>query len=115
MEDFLKKMDLKFDDLRADERDTYLRWLDDISKKQLTLDKVLLHMRAFITAIEKELAKEPEFIYQLGGLIKRENRSNIFMKARLSNYLLIESMLTSPARAKEALQQALGNVKTPKI
>ena len=96
----LKKYNLKYEDLNQAERETFNMWLESLQKGTLTTEKVkdyLLNMKA---SVEQELTKS-----DVGS------KQDLFLKARLRNYMLLEAFLSSPQKAKEAIERALAGVK----
>jgi hypothetical protein len=112
IDSILEKFNLKFEDLTSVERETFLTWLDALQKNQLSLEKVREYIHTARSAVEEQLVNEPEFIRIF--LFKVENRKQIFLKARLRNYMLIEAFLSSPDKAKEAIERALASIKPGK-
>lgn len=99
--------DLTYDRLTSDERETLHGWLERLSAKALVVEDIKKHLRVMIGSVEQELVNTDEFEYVFFGLFKRVNRKHLFLKARLRNYLLLEAFVTSPERAKEALESQL--------
>jgi len=105
MDDFLKSIGIntngvKYDDMSRAERDTVHMWLDALKKSELTIEKVKEYIHQMRDAVEIELTKT--------GLGKDED---IFLKARLRNYMMLEAFLLTPEKAKKALENQLSNVK----
>jgi len=103
MDEFLKSLgiDVKYEDLNATERATLYSWVDSLQKSELTIEKVKGYITTMRESVEQDLTKTT--------LDKRED---IFLKARLRNYILLEGFLYGPERAKQALKKALEGVKT---
>ena len=83
-----------FDDLRQDEKESYFKLLDLAEKSKITLDDVKKHIHQMRMSVEFALASE-----------KLAKNEDLFLKARLKNYILLESLFERPERAKETLQQ----------
>lgn len=98
----------KFDSLRVEEQAEFLKMLEDVQKASLTPERMHAHVVALRESVERELVNEPEFNFIF--IFRVPNRKQIFLKARLANYLLLESFLHSPQRAKAALDDALANL-----
>ena len=90
-----------YDELTGPERDTYHKWLNTIATSAITPDDMRRHIQSMRLAVETELIDTDEFIYFLW--FKRINRKHVLLKARLKNYLLLETFLNRPERAKEML------------
>lgn len=104
-----EKFGLKIDSLNSVEKETYFKMLDSVQEAQMTPEKLRLHIGSMRDAVIKELINEPEFIRVL-GIFKVENRKQILLKARLQVYILLESFLLSPEKAKEQLESMIANV-----
>lgn len=100
LDELLKKFgfDLKYDQLTEDEQKTLHSWSDNLSKKELTLGHVVDYVSAMRQAVEKELT-----------VTDLSNKQDIFLKARLKNYMMLDAFLTSPIKAKEALEKQINS------
>ncbi len=96
MNEILEKWGVKYEDLNAMEKETLNKMLEDLSKTQLTLDKVKTYLATMRDSVEQELTKT--------GL---NSKQDLFLKARLRNYMLLEAFLSTPEKAKQALEQAM--------
>lgn len=105
VDDILSKRGLTQENLSKAERESLNSWLEVLSKNEMTVDKIRNHIEAMKYAVEQELVSEPEFNYIL--VFKVQNRKQIFLKARLKNYMLLEAFLASPERARQALKDQL--------
>ena len=110
MDDILKKFGVKFEDLNTVERDTLLGWVEAMNQNKLTLSTVKEYISRMKDSVAEQLADEPEFERVL--IFSFPNRKQILLKARLRNYILFESLLESPERAKKAVEKAVANIKT---
>ncbi len=98
LDDVLVKYNLKYEDLRSDERETLNVWLQALQQGQLTLEKVKSYVTGMRESIEQEVTKV--------GLTKEQD---LFLKARLRNYILLEGFLSTPEKAKEQLDRAISS------
>lgn len=96
---FLKQHDLKYEDLNAVEKETYHNMYQAIQEGALSIEKIKDYIGSMKASIEEELTR-----YDLGS------KQDIFLKARLRNYMLLEGMLAGPEKAKKALEEALGRI-----
>jgi hypothetical protein len=96
----LDKFGVKYEDLTTAEKDTLQEWTKALASKELTLADVKDHIRALIEAVERELAN-----YNLN------KDQDLFLKARLKNYLMISDFLTGPDKAKKYIEQSISNLK----
>lgn len=99
------KYNIKIEDLNALEKESYYQMLEEVQKSQLTIEKLKVYIEGMRDAVSKDLISEPEFIRIF--IFKFENRKQIYLKARLQNYILLLSFLLSPERAKEQLENAV--------
>lgn len=100
IDDFLEKFNVKYEELEAAERDTLHEMYTAVQQTQLTPEKLKDHIAVMKAGVENELAKS-----DIG------KGQDIFLKARLRNYLLLEAFLMSPERARQALEAALAGYK----
>lgn len=111
MEDIFDKVSeatgVPFEDLKEMERQTVMRWASIISTKEITVTTIRDFVISVKRAIENDLVKTNEFEYYFFGLLKRVNRQHIFLKARLQNIMMFESVLEGPAKARQALDSYL--------
>ena len=98
LNDFLSKFGLKYDDLKDEERNYLMRMVTSIAKKELTIHDVEANIKGMIESVARELSEESV-----------PRRKDIFLKARLKNYLLLYDILTAPEKAKKALEKQLKN------
>lgn len=83
-----------FDELRDFEKDTYFKMLEVAESGKITLDYVIKAVKAMREKLEFTLATED-----------LSRRKDLFLKARLKNYILLESIFDKPERAREMLDQ----------
>jgi len=99
-DNFLSKFGLKYDDLREEEREYLVRMVERVSKKQVTVKDIEESIKGMIESVARELSSE-----------SLSRRKDVFLKARLKNYLLLYDILTAPEKAKKALEKQLKNAK----
>jgi hypothetical protein len=107
-EEIEQKFGAKVEDFNSLEKETYFKMLEDVQKSQMSNEKLRDYIIAMRNAVERELINEPEFIRVF--IFKFENRKQILLKARLQNYMLLESFLISPERAKQALEDMISGM-----
>lgn len=100
MDDILQRYNLKYEDLNSAERDQLHQWMEDLSKNELTIAKVRTYIQNMRDTVEIELSK-----------VDNGSKQDTLLKARLRNYLLLDSFLTSPEKAKSAVDRALKGFK----
>ncbi len=112
IDNILEKVGLKYDDLdtigHAGEKEELNRMLTSLSQNQLTIEKVKTYISSMKFSVEQQLVDEPEFNYIF--IFKVLNRKQIYLKARLRNYMLLEAFLSTPEKAKEALDRAIAGL-----
>lgn len=100
MDDILQRYNLKYEDLNSAERDQLHQWMEDLQKNELTIAKVRTYIENMRDTVEIELSK-----------VDNGSKQDTLLKARLRNYLLLDAFLTSPEKAKVALDRALKGIK----
>lgn len=101
----LEKLGLKYEDLNNIEKETLNNWMESLQKNQLSVETLKSYILSMRDSVENELTKA-----------ENGSKQDIFLKARLRNYMLLEAFLTSPEKAKAALERSLsGMVKNKKI
>jgi len=105
--EILKQYGLTYEQLEPDERDTFHSMLKAVEGSTLTVGKIKDAIASARYSVEQELTKTPSnfFMWLLGW------KRDFSLKARLQNYMFLESMLTAPDRAKRALEEALEKAK----
>ena len=97
--EILERVGLKYNDLNSAERETLQTWTESLDKNKLTLADVKKHIPAMRDAVERDLTKA-----------KLGSKQDLFLKARLRNYMLLEAFLSTPEKAKEALERAMAGM-----
>lgn len=98
LDQYLKKKNLKFEDLTQDEKDTYLSWVKALEGKSLGLEDVRNYIRFMKSSVAATLADTKE----------EDREANLLLKARLKNYILLEDMLSGPEKASQAVAKYIG-------
>ena len=86
--------------LTADEKQTYFTMLDAVRDSQLSIEKLRDYIIQMRSAVEQELTKHD-----------LESKQDLFLKARLKNYMLLESFLISPEKAKKAYDEMVAMIR----
>lgn len=95
LEEWLNSLGIKdFDELHEDEKKEYLKWLNLAEKSQISLDDIKKHVKEMRMSVEFSLATH-----------KLSKNNDLFLKARLKNYILLENLFERPQRAKDMLEQ----------
>ena len=111
MDSMLEKFNLSFEDLNAAERETYSQWLQSLSSNTLTLGSVKDYVQNMKDQVEGELVAfiEPKTFWEF--LFRR--KKDVYLTARLRNYMLLLAFLSGPEKARKALERSLSKI-TPK-
>ncbi len=99
MDKILEKLGLSYSDLSYAERETLQSWSESLSAGSLTLEKLREYITAMRDSVEQELTQTTH-----------NSKQDIFLKARLRNYILLEAYLTSPEKAKKAIELQLSGI-----
>jgi hypothetical protein len=99
IDEILVKYGLKYEDLSIPERATLNVWLNNIQEGQMSIPKIQEYLVSMREAVETELTK-----HDLGS------KQDLFLKARLRNYMLLSAFLVSPEKAKEQLENAIAGI-----
>jgi hypothetical protein len=103
MDEILERLGYKYEDLTTAERETLHSWTEALTKNELTLGHVKTYIASMRDSVEQELAET-----------SHNSKQDLFLKARLRNYMLLEGFLTSPERAKQALERAIAGIASRK-
>jgi len=99
IEELLQRTGLKYEDLNKAERETLDSWMQSLSKNELTLAGVKSYIVSMRDSVEQELTQ-----------VGHNSKQDIFLKARLRNYMLLEGFLSTPERAKQAIEKAISGI-----
>lgn len=104
IDDILERTGLKYEDLNPIEKETLNTWTESLQKGQLSLEKVKEYITSMKEAVEQELSKS-----DLG------TKQDLFLKARLRNYMLLDAFLSTPERAKQQIENAVAGIVGKKL
>lgn len=99
IEQLLEKAGLKYEDLNPVEKETLNTWMETLQKGQLSIEKMKGYIAAMKQAVEQELTKS-----DVG------TKQDMFLKARLRNYMLLDAFLTTPEKAQEQIENAISSM-----
>jgi hypothetical protein len=99
-DEILQQIGLKYEELTSVERETFSTWLEALNKSQLTIERIRTYIASMRDAVITELTQVP-----MG------NDRDYLLKARLRNYMLLEAFLSTPEKAKKALENALAGIR----
>jgi hypothetical protein len=103
LDKLLEKTGLKYEDLNPIEKETLNTWIDALQKGVVSVPKIKEYITSMKEAVEAELTKS-----DLG------TKQDLFLKARLRNYMLLDSFLSTPERAKEQIENAIAGIVSKK-
>jgi len=112
IEDTLKRLGVdSYEDMTEAEKATYDSWLTQMSK-DITVNDIRDNIRGMQNSVILELSEEPEFIYsKIFPFLKIQNPKNVYLKARLKNYLMLSAFLSSPEEARKTIERNLQQLK----
>lgn len=100
LDELLERVGLKYEDLNETERETVMSWADALNEKSISVDLIRSYISRMKDSVENELA-----------VTGHEYKKDIYLKARLRNYLLLEAFLTSPEKARAAIEKTLKGIR----
>ena len=98
--DEIEEKGINIEKLSSEEKQTYFTMLDAVRESQLSVEKLRDYIITMRDAVENELTKTDLTASQ-----------DLFLKARLKNYMLLESFLISPERAQKAYDEAVARIR----
>lgn len=99
LDEILEKFGLKYEDLKPLEKETLFSWMEALKKNELTVEKVKDYIAAMRDTVEQELTQ-----------VGHNSKQDLFLKARLRNYMLLEAYLSTPDRAKKMIERQLSGL-----
>lgn len=99
IDEILTKLNLKYEDLTVQERETLNGWMDSLQKGSVSVEKIKEYIKAMKESVENELTS-----------VGHNNKQDIFLKARLRNYIMLDSFLSTPEKARASLERALAGI-----
>lgn len=103
-DDILKKYGLKYEDLNAIERESLNKMVTSLGDSVITVEKIKEYIAVMRDSVEQELTKTDN-----------NTKQDIFLKARLRNYMLLDAFLKTPEKAKAQLERAISGITTKRI
>jgi hypothetical protein len=110
LSNLLEKFNIKYEDLNAAEKETLDTWYKALASRQITTSDIQDFIKRLIEAVERELADVKESTSFWSFLFRR--KQDIFLKARLKNYLMIHDFLLGPEKARKHIEQSLQNIRS---
>ncbi len=84
----------KYEELTKDEQKTVEQWAEGLGNKTLTIDDVKGYIASMRHSVEVEMTA-----WNL------DKDQDLFLKARLRNLMMLDAFLTSPDKAKKAIER----------
>lgn len=85
--------DVTYDELSDTDQEIYREWQDKLEVGGLTIEDIKKYVHALRQSVDLELSQTPQ-----------NDPKDVYLKARLRNYVLLEAFLTAPDLAREALK-----------
>lgn len=97
--DILERVGVKYEDLTKEEEQTLQTWLVRLQQKEFNINNIKEYIVAMRQSVEKEVSET-----------SHNSKQDLFLKARLRNYVLLEAFLDTPKKAKEAIERSLAGI-----
>jgi len=108
IEILLDKFQLKQNQLSPEEKITLENWVAAINQNEITVDRIKIFINGLVENVEKEMTEySPKTIIDLLFMKRRKQQ----LDARLRCYLMLREFLSTPERAKQAMERAIQNIK----
>jgi len=101
--EILDKVGLKYDELTTEERETLHSWVGSVEQSTMSGSKIKDYIQSMKDSVSLELSDS-----------KIGKRQDMYLKARLRNYILLEAFLETPEKAKSALDRAIAGIVSSK-
>jgi len=108
LSNLLEPFNVKYEDLNPLEKETLREWQKALESKQLTVEGIKDYVRTLTEAVERDLTDIKETTTAWGWLSNR--KKDIFLKARLKNYLMLLDFLSGPEKARKYIEQSIKNI-----
>lgn len=96
LESFLEKLNLRYEDLNAEEKRVYQQWSDTFTQNEVTTADLRKFLPNFIDGLES----------QLNDYDNKPNK-DLYLKAAIRNAKMILAFITGPEKRREWLQKHL--------
>lgn len=122
IDELLKKRNLKFEELDADEQETLNTWLGAFNNSQISINDIRNYIGKMRESVSRSLTEIDEtpndwltilcFLIPLLGIVRKWylDQKRVMLTARLRNYILLEAFLLSPEKAKQAIEKAISGM-----
>lgn len=99
IDEILERLGLDEKELSQAEQDSLSSMYNDLQKSQVTVESIRESIASMKNAVENELS-----VHDVN------DSHDVFLKARLRNYLLLESFISTPEKAKRLLESRLASL-----
>jgi len=99
IDEILNKVGVKYDQLTIDEQETLHSWVGAVETAQMNSIKIKEYIASMKHSVSLELSTS-----------KLGKKEDMYLKARLRNYILLEAFLESPEKAQKALDRAIAGI-----
>jgi len=103
VDEILKKYGLKYEQLSQAEVETLNDWLKVFNENKVNIEKIREYVSSMKAQVEEELTKTGH-----------ESKQDTLLKARLRNYMLLEAFLSTPEKARKALEATIAGITNKK-
>ena len=127
VDEILARRGLKMEDLSPEEQETLFSWMNALDSQQINVEVIRGYIRKMEEGVSQELASIEDtptnwlsllaFLVPLIGLIRKwylDQRKN-YLLARLRNYYLLGSMLSTPEQARKAIEKQIAGISRTKV
>lgn len=122
VDELLKNRNLKLEDLTPEEQETLFTWMSALDNAQININSVrdyISKMQEGVSMALAEIEESPKdwlsllcFLIPLIGIIRKwyiDQRKN-YLLARQRNYYLLSSMLSTPEKARQAIEKQIAGI-----
>jgi len=99
LDDLLEKSGLKYEQLKIPEKEQLNVWVNALQTSQLSVEKIREYITSMREAVEQELTKH-----------NLDSKQDLYLKARLRNYMLLEAFLGTPEKARQQLENMISSM-----
>lgn len=126
VDEILAKRGLKLEDLTSEEQETLFTWMQAIDNNQINTSVIRDYIHKMEEGVSQELANLQEtpttwlsllcFLVPLIGIIRKWylDQHKVYLLARQRNYFLLQSMLSTPEKARKAIERQVAGISRTK-
>ena len=106
IDQLLEKTGLKYEELTPAEKDTINEWIDLLESTKVGVETVKAHVEDMREAVESELTNQKMNKFSFWSFLFQWKKE-YGLRMRLKNYILLEALLTSHAKAKKVIDNQM--------